>query len=147
MTAGTPDAAPGFILTRGSDVHGRCIALAGSGVPPGPSGLEIDVDESVLRMTVNHHMVATGLAHPTFYRSLFTSLRAELATVARQARESGLGNGSPACFPAFLAGVQDRYSILSTGERRAGLQHVVEITDGQTLKMTRPAEDLIFDEA
>ncbi|MFC9280580.1 nuclease [Streptomyces collinus] len=187
VTASTPDAAPGFILTRGSDVHGRCIALAGSGAPPGPSGLEIDVDESVLRTTVNHHLVATGLTYPTFYRSLFTSLRAELATVARQARESGqglwpsdttttgakitgltsltedivmlpklfrrlvdylaLGNGSLACFPAFLAGVQDRYSILSTGERRAGLQHVVEITDGQTLKMTHPAEDLIFDEA
>lgn len=187
VTATTPEAAPGFILTRGADVHGRCVALAGVGTPPGTSGLEIDVDESVLRTTVNHHLVASGLAYPTFYRSLFTSLRAELTTVARQARESGqglwpsdvtttgakitglssltddmvilpklfrrlvdylkLGNGSLACFPAFLAGIQDRYSVLSTGERRAGLHHIVEITDGQTVKMTHPAEDLVFDDA
>ncbi|MFD4715226.1 thermonuclease family protein [Streptomyces sp. NPDC058430] len=187
VTAATPESAPGFILTRGTDVHGRCIALAGSGAPPGPSGLDIDVDETVLRTTVNHHMVAVGLAYPTFYRSLFTSLRAELTSVAQQARASGQGlwpsdatttgakitglssltddivilpklfrrlvdylklsNGSLACFPAFLAGVQDRYSILSTGERCAGLQDVVEVTDSQTVQMTHPAEDLVFDEA
>ena len=187
VTAAIPETTPGFILTRGADVHGRCIALAGSGPIPGPSGLEIDVDESALRATVNHHMVAVGLAYPTFYRSLFTSLRAELTTVAQQARASGKGlwpsdvtttgakitglssltddlvllpklfrrlvdylrldNGSLACFPAFLAGVQDRYSILSTGERCAGLHRIVEVTDGQTVKMTHPVEDLVFDEA
>ncbi|MEV7891952.1 nuclease, partial [Streptomyces sp. NPDC088357] len=80
VTAATPETVPGFVLTRGSDVHGRCIALAGRGTAPGTSGLEIDVDVTVLRTTVNHHLLTSGLVYPTFYRSLFTSLRVEMAT-------------------------------------------------------------------
>ncbi|CAM5353459.1 thermonuclease family protein [Streptomyces tanashiensis] len=52
-----------------------------------------------------------------------------------------------ACFPAFLAGVQDRYSALSTGERRAGLHHIVEVTNGHTVRMTHQPEDLVFEDA
>lgn len=187
VTASTPESVPGFILTRGADVHGRCVALAGRGTPPGPSGLEIDVDVSVLRTTVNHHLIAQGLAYPTFYRSLFTSLRAEMAAAAKQARETGrglwpsevtttgakitglasltddlvilpklfrrtvdylrLGAMPLACFPAYLAGAQDRFSVLSTGERHAGLHHVVEVTNSHTVRMTHPAEDLLFEDA
>jgi endonuclease YncB( thermonuclease family) len=186
VTATTPETVPGFVLTRGADVHGRCIALAGAGTPPGTSGLETDVDVAVLRTTVNHHLLAEGLAYPTFYRSLFTGLRAEMTAVAVQAREArrglwasdvtttgakitgltsltddvvifpklfrrtvdylGLAMPLP-CYPAFLAGVQDRYSVLSTGERRAGLHHIVEVTNGQTVRMTHPPEDLVFEDA
>ncbi|SNX55715.1 hypothetical protein SAMN06272735_0141 [Streptomyces sp. TLI_55] len=186
VTATTPEQVPGFILTRGSDVHGRCIALAGRGAPPGASGLEIDVDAAVLRTTLNHHMLTTGLVYPTFYRSLFTSLRAELTTAAKEAREAGRGlwpgdvttTGAKitglasltdeavllpklfrrlvdylnldmplTCFPAFLAGVGDRFSILSTGERCVGLHRVVETSNGQTVRMTHPPEDLLFEDA
>ncbi|WP_329331676.1 thermonuclease family protein [Streptomyces sp. NBC_00663] len=186
VTATTPEQVPGFILTRGSDVHGRCIALAGRGTPPGDSGLEIDVDAAVLRTTLNHHMVTTGLVYPTFYRSLFTSLRVELTTAAKEAREAGRGlwpgdvttTGAKitglasltdeaillpklfrrlvdylkldmplTSFPAFLAGVGDRFSILSTGERCVGLHRVVETTNGQTVRMTHPSEDLLFEDS
>jgi hypothetical protein len=188
VTASTPDTVPGFILTRGADVHGRCVALAGRGAPPGASGLEIDVDVPLLRTTANHHLLAAGLAFPTFYRSLFPGLRSELAATAQQARTAGLGlwpsdattsgakipglasitdeivllpklfrrmvdyfqrlgTSSVTCLPAYLAGAQDRFSILSTGERRAGLHHVVDVTNGQTVRMTLPCEDLVFDEA
>ncbi|GGT09727.1 hypothetical protein GCM10010222_59610 [Streptomyces tanashiensis] len=186
VTATTPETVPGFVLTRGSDVHGRCIALAGAGAAPGTSGLEIDVDVGVLRTTVNHHLLVEGLAYPTFYRSLFTSLRTEMAAVAVQAREARKGLWASdvttagakitglssltddvvilpklfrramdylrldmplACFPAFLAGVQDRYSVLSTGERRAGLHHIVEVTNGHTVRMTHQPEDLVFEDA
>jgi hypothetical protein len=186
VTATTPATVPGFVLTRGADVHGRCIALAGSGTPPGDSGLEIDVDEEVLRTTVNHHLLTSGLAYPTFYRSLFTSLRVEMATVTKQARDAGRGlwpsDATTAgakitglssltddvvllpklfrrlvdylrlampltCFPAFLAGVGDRFSVLSTGERCVGLHRVVEVTNGQTVRMTHPPEDLLFEDA
>ncbi|MFF8407556.1 thermonuclease family protein [Streptomyces sp. NPDC014846] len=186
VTATTPETVPGFILTRGADVHGRCVALAGNGPAPGTSGLEIDVDAAVLRTTVNHHLLTEGLAYPTFYRSLFTSLRTEMAAAATQAREAGRGLwpsdvtttgakitglasltddavilpklfrrlvdylrlGMPlACLPAFLAGVQDRFSILSTGERRAGLHHIVEVTNDHTVRMTHPPEDLLFEDA
>jgi hypothetical protein len=186
VTATTPDTVPGFVLTRGTDVHGRCIALAGRGTPPGQSGLEIDVDPAVLRTTLNHHLVSAGLVYPTFYRSLFTSLRAEMATAAAEARTAGrglwpsdvtttgakitglasltddavllpklfrrlvdylqLGMALP-CFPAFLAGVGDRFSVLSTGERCLGLHRVVETSNGQTVRMTHPPEDLLFQDA
>ncbi|SEB98067.1 hypothetical protein SAMN05216532_0091 [Streptomyces sp. 2231.1] len=186
VTASTPETVPGFILTRGADVHGRCVALAGNGPAPGTSGLEIDVDVAVLRTTVNHHLLAEGLAYPTFYRSLFTSLRTEMAAAATQAREAGRGlwpsdvttTGAKitglasltddavilpklfrrlvdylrltmplACLPALLAGVQDRFSILSTGERRTGLHHIVEVTNDHTVRITHPPEDLLFDDA
>ncbi|NNN30178.1 nuclease [Streptomyces sp. S3(2020)] len=186
VTATTPETVPGFVLTRGSDVHGRCIALAGRGTPPGTSGLEIDVDVTVLRTTVNHHLLTSGLVYPTFYRSLFTSLRVEMSTTATQAREAGRGlwpsdvttTGAKitglasltddavllpklfrrmvdylaldmpvTCFPAYLAGARDRYSILSTGERCVGLHKVVEVTNGQTVRMTHPPEDLLFEDA
>ncbi|MFF4274074.1 nuclease [Streptomyces sp. NPDC001536] len=186
VTATTPETVPGFVLTRGSDVHGRCIALAGRGTPPGMSGLEIDVDVNVLRTTVNHHLLTSGLVYPTFYRSLFTSLRVEMAAVATQAREAGRGlwpsdvtttgakitglatltdeavllpklfrrlvdylalNMPVTCVPAYLAGVRDRYSILSTGERCVGLHKVVEVTNGQTVRMTHPSDDLLFEDA
>ncbi|TXS57570.1 thermonuclease family protein [Streptomyces sp. t39] len=186
VTATTPETVPGFVLTRGSDVHGRCIALAGHGTAPGTSGLEIDVDVAVLRTTVNHHLLAQGLAYPTFYRSLFTGLRAEMAATAAEARTAGRGLWESdvttagakitglasltddvvilpklfrrlvdhlrldmplACFPAFLAGVADRYSVLSTGERRAGLNHVVEMANGHTVTMLHPSDDLLFEDA
>jgi hypothetical protein len=31
VTAATPDRLPGFLLTRGADLYGRCVALAGRG--------------------------------------------------------------------------------------------------------------------
>ncbi|KKD02675.1 nuclease [Streptomyces sp. WM6386] len=186
VTATTPETVPGFVLTRGSDVHGRCIALAGRGPAPGTSGLEIDVDVTVLRTTVNHHLLTAGLVYPTFYRSLFTSLRVEMATASKEAREAarGLWPGDVTttgakitglasltddvvllpklfrrmvdylqlsmpltCVPAYLAGARDRYSILSTGERCVGLHRVVEVTNGQTLRMTHPSEDLLFEDS
>lgn len=186
VTGTTPDTVPGFVLTRGADVHGRCVALAGRGEPPGTSGMEIDVDADVLRTTVSHHLIAQGLAYPTFYRSLFTSLRTELAGVAREARDAGRGlwasdvtttgakitglssltdeavilpklfrraldylrPGTMAlsCFPAYLAGDGERFSVLATGERHAGLHHVVEVDDGHTVRMTHPPETLLFEE-
>ncbi|MEV7886413.1 nuclease, partial [Streptomyces sp. NPDC088357] len=136
--------------------------------------------------TVNHHLLTSGLVYPTFYRSLFTSLRVEMATAAKQAREAERGlwpsdvttSGAKitglasltddvvllpklfrrmvdylqlsmplTCVPAYLAGARDRYSVLSTGERCVGLHRVVEVTNGQTLRMTHPSEDLLFEDA
>ncbi|MGW5455419.1 hypothetical protein [Nocardia sp. NPDC003979] len=82
---------PGFILTRGADLHGRCVAFAGRGPAPGSSGAEIFVDVALLRLTLNHHQLATGLAYPTFYRSLFPALRAEFTAVSEAAAAPSLG--------------------------------------------------------
>ncbi|MEU5531742.1 hypothetical protein [Streptomyces sp. NPDC020362] len=49
-------------------------------------------------------------------------------------------------FPAYLAGKEDKVTVLSTGERIVGLHHVVNVTNGDTIHMTHPVEDLLFDE-
>jgi hypothetical protein len=70
------DDQPGFILTRGADLYGRCVALAGRGTAPGTG--ELFVDAELLRTTVNHHLLTTGLAYPTYYTKLYADLRGEL---------------------------------------------------------------------
>ncbi|MFK0019848.1 nuclease [Streptomyces sp. NPDC090798] len=189
VTAATPDAVPGSVLTSGADVHGRCVALVGRGTDRSISGVDVAVDVDMLRSTANHHLLTAGLVYPTFYRGLLPSLRTELTAATLQARTApGQGlwpsdattsgakvtalssltddvvilpklfrrlvdylklddNPSLTCFPAYLAGVQDHFTILSTGQRCAGLHSVVEISNGQTLRMTQPPEDLVFDEA
>jgi hypothetical protein len=187
ITAATPETLPGYVLTRGADSRGRCVALVGRGSPPGVSGTEINVDVPMLRETANHHLISTGLAYPTFYRGLFRDLREELTTVAHQAQAAPakglwpddvttqgvkitglstltdeavilpklfrrlvdylkLGGMPVSCFRAYLAGKEDLFTVLSTGERHMGLHHVAEITNGDTVRMTRPSEDLLFDE-
>jgi len=56
-----------------------------------------------------------------------------------------LGDDSMAGFPAFLDQAADKFFILSTGHSTTGLDAVVEVT-GNNVKMTRPIEDLVFDE-
>jgi endonuclease YncB( thermonuclease family) len=86
VATATPAELPGFLLTRGADLYGRCVALAGRGDPPGASGTEVRVNLALLRRTANHRLVKTGLAYPTFYLRLFADLRTELADQARAAR-------------------------------------------------------------
>ncbi|MFE7191382.1 nuclease [Kitasatospora sp. NPDC057541] len=50
-------------------------------------------------------------------------------------------------FPAYLAQRADKYTIFSTGHFTTGLDFVVKVTNGNTLAMTNPPEDLVFDEA
>jgi hypothetical protein len=86
VTAATPDRLPGFLLTRGADLYGRCVALAGRGDPPSRSGTQVNVNLTLLRRTANHRLMAAGLAYPTFYLKLFPDLRRELAKQAHQGR-------------------------------------------------------------
>ncbi|WP_328417661.1 thermonuclease family protein [Streptomyces violaceus] len=186
VISSTPETTPGFVLSRGADNLGRCVALVGKGNAPAASGSDITVDVPLLKETVNHHLVTEGLAYPTFYRSLFMDLRLELTAAAKKASDDGkglwpddvtttgakitglssivddvvilpklfrrlvdyfaLGTPSIACFPAYLAGKEDPFTILSTNKRRLGLHHVVEVTNGNTLRMTHAADDLLFDE-
>ena len=85
------DDLPGFILTRGADVYGRCVALVGRGDPPATSGHMINVDVRLVRKTANHRLLTTGLAYPTFYSKLYVDLRRELAKQAGAARDAGKG--------------------------------------------------------
>jgi endonuclease YncB( thermonuclease family) len=92
VIAATPDQIPGWLCTRGADINGRCVALAGRGDPPGghASGQRVFVGEEMLRETVNFHQLAAGQAYPTYYRKLFADLRAAMtAAVAKARAEQG----------------------------------------------------------
>ncbi|MER6444312.1 nuclease [Streptomyces venezuelae] len=84
----TPDRVPGYILTSGTDMFGRCVALVGRGTPPAYSGYRIEVDKEKLERTANHHLLSIGLAYPTFYGGLPTDLRDALRAAALAAKES-----------------------------------------------------------
>jgi endonuclease YncB( thermonuclease family) len=184
VTSVDADDRPGFILTRGADLYGRCVALAGRGEAPG-SG-ELFVDPELLRTTVNHHLITGGLAYPTYYTKLYADLRNELTNQVAAARAARLGvfahdltqtgvtvaslatltddavilpklfrrltdylhlNGddpSLAGFAAFLTQQDDTLWVISRAEKST-LAALVEVA-GQTVSLTRPPEDLVFDE-
>ncbi|MFD7628082.1 nuclease [Streptomyces sp. NPDC059851] len=189
-----PEQVPGYILTRGTDAHGRCVALVGRRVPPAYSGYWIDVSEKQLKKTANYHLVASGLAYPTFYTGLPGFMRGVFSDAAQAARAATTPEGrglwaadvtltgakitgmssltarngavilpklfrrlkdyldlnpedpSLACFPAFLAGAADTYRIPQRPKQLTGLQHIVEISNGHTVRMTHHAEEIVFDE-
>ncbi|WP_328618975.1 MULTISPECIES: thermonuclease family protein [unclassified Streptomyces] len=186
----TPDAVPGFILTRGADIFGRCVALVSKTFPPVFNGYETEVDEDLLKKTANYHMIDLGLAYPTYYAAFPDHLRASLTVAAREARNARKGvwakdattegakvtgmdsltaetgavilpklfrrlkdyldlnpaDPSLACFPAFLAGNSDKFYIQGNPKQFTGMHNIVEIANGQTVKMTHQAEEITFDE-
>ena len=186
VTSVEADDRRGFILTRGADLYGRCVALAGRADAPATSGEQAFVDVALLRETANHRLIASGLAYPTFYTQLYLELRTELSEQAQAARavragvfaddrtQSGVtvasqatltdsavilpklfrrlaeylqlndGDVSLAGFSEFLAQQDDRVWIVPTGHK-TGFDTVVAV-DGQTVKLTRPPEELVFEE-
>lgn len=188
VTSCTPEARPGYILTRNADAYGRCVALAGRGdQAPGNSGTFVNVDTAALQKTGNYHQLTAGLAYPTFYRNLFVDLRKKMTDAVTQARTAGKGlwpddetqsgakvddlasltdssvlmpklfrrladylvlndgNPSLAGFPAYLEQRNDRLFIISSGQS-TGFGTVVDVTNGNTVKLTHDPEDLVFDE-
>ena len=157
VTAATPEELPGYLLTRGADVYGRCVALVGRGDPPAASGTQAMVRVAELRRTANHRLIATGLAYPTFYLKLYPDLRAELTKQSHTARDAnkgvwagdrtqkGVDVESLIGFPAYLEQREDPVFILSTGTY-TGFDFVVSVR-GQVVKLTTEPEDLVFQEA
>ncbi|MGK5545959.1 nuclease [Streptomyces sp. URMC 127] len=187
-----PASVPGFILTRGADVHGRCVAFVGRRTPPVYSGYETSVSDKLLKNTANRHLLSLGLAYPTFYAGLPGHLRDVLSTAAQEARAAKAGvwadgvdmttkgfevtgmssltdddhgavilpklfrrlkdylelnpaDPSVACFPAFLAGAADEFRLESAPAKSVtGLHHVIEVTNGRTVRMTHQPEEITF---
>ncbi|WP_338059812.1 nuclease [Streptomyces natalensis] len=122
VTASAPETVPGYILTTGADVYGRCVALIGRGDPPkvgnppkpAKSGARIDVALDMLHQTVNHHLLSLGLVYPTFYSSLFKELRADMTATAQQARAAKAPNS------VWL------YDVTTTGAKIEGLASLTD---------------------
>jgi endonuclease YncB( thermonuclease family) len=186
VTAVADDGQPGFILTRGADQYGRCVALIGRGDPPVASGKTLHVGLDLLRETVNHRLISTGLVFPTYYTNIYVDLRDELTQQVTAARQAATGvfagdltqtgvtveslatltdeavilpklfrrltdylqlNGddpSLAGFAAFLSQQDDELWVIPTGQK-TGLDTVVDVA-GQTVKLERLPEELVFEE-
>ncbi len=92
VTAATPKQIPGFILTRFADTYGRCVAFVFKGQAPKPdSNGEVYIDQSLLHQSANDHLLAIGLAYPTFYSKLYVDLRQEMTKTVEQARDDRKG--------------------------------------------------------
>ncbi|RKT04359.1 hypothetical protein BX286_2308 [Streptomyces sp. 3211.6] len=85
VTATTPEVVHGYILTRGADIFGRCVALVGKDSQPALNGSLVQVDERALKNTVNYQLIKAGLAYPTYYSEFPELLRASLTAAAAAA--------------------------------------------------------------
>jgi hypothetical protein len=83
------DAAPGYILSRALDAHGRPVAFAFAGEPPAADGSDVRLEVPLLRRSLNYRSLANGHAYPLFYDTLFSDLRSALTTAADNARSAG----------------------------------------------------------
>lgn len=104
VTASSPDAAPGYILSGFGDKYGRAVATAFAGGRRGRAadGSSVWLDTEELRRSANHHLLREGLVYPTFYSKLFYDLREELAATAVAARDARRGVWADDCtLPGF----------------------------------------------
>jgi hypothetical protein len=88
VTDASPAEVPGYLFTRGADLYGRCVALAGRGDPPAgqASGQRVHVSVPMLRRTIHYRQLAAGLAYPTYYRKLYLQLREAMSAAVAKAR-------------------------------------------------------------
>ena len=91
VTSATPDATPGYILTRFADKYGRPVSLTYAGATGHPDLTQIYTDVDLLRASVNYQLLAEGLVYPTFYSQLYPDLRTELIAAADTARDAKAG--------------------------------------------------------
>jgi endonuclease YncB( thermonuclease family) len=87
----THDGAPGWILSRSLDIHGRPVSFVFAGKTDLQDGASVRLDAELLRQSLNFQLVQLGLAYPLFYDTLFADLRQSLARAARKAKNEGIG--------------------------------------------------------
>jgi endonuclease YncB( thermonuclease family) len=91
VTAARPERRPAAALAHLSDPNGRpvCFVVAGDERPA--DGEWAEVDDALLRRTVNVALLEDGSAYATLYDALAADLRDALRAVAAAARERGAG--------------------------------------------------------
>ena len=80
------DGAPGYIISRSLEVHGRPVSFVFSGKPPAKDGQAINLTPSLLKRSLNYKSILQGFAYPLFYDTLFKDLRDPLSAATREAR-------------------------------------------------------------
>jgi endonuclease YncB( thermonuclease family) len=91
VTSASPDATPGYILTRLADKYGRPVSLAYAGTTDQPDLTQIYTDVGLLRASVNYQLLSEGLVYPTFYSQLYPDLRTDLTAAAGSAQAAKTG--------------------------------------------------------
>ena len=93
VTAATPPARPGAILTRFADKYGRAVAFAfpDGRQPDGADGGQVRLDPDGLAASVNQQLLQDGWVYPTFYSKLYPDLRDALSAATGAARAAGTG--------------------------------------------------------
>lgn len=91
VKSATPDATPGYILTRFGDKYGRPVSLAFAGTTDRPDLGLVFTDAALLKNSVNYQLLSEGLVYPTFYSKLYLDLRVALTQAADAAREAKTG--------------------------------------------------------
>jgi endonuclease YncB( thermonuclease family) len=88
-----PRAAPGHVLTRGADAHGRVVGFAFAGRRRGKITdlAPVRLDVAGVRDSVNWMLLRQGLAYPVAFSRMYPDLRAELAAAASHARTQQRG--------------------------------------------------------
>jgi hypothetical protein len=88
------DQTPGYILSRTFEQNRRPVSFAYAGAPGETErdGDDIFLDGTRLKKSVNYHLIAKGLAYPTYYTGLFASLRAEFDAATSAARAANVAN-------------------------------------------------------
>ena len=85
------DGAPGFILSRALEAHGRPVAFAFAGKPPGSDGSTVVLKPGLVRQSLNYRSLQAGQSYPLFYDTLFSDLRATFTKAAGTARQAKRG--------------------------------------------------------
>jgi endonuclease YncB( thermonuclease family) len=87
VTSSTPAEVPGYLLSKFVDAYGRAVSFIYRGTPPERDGSTVFVDAAMLKHSANHHLLAQGLAYPTYYSGLYFELRGELTKAVASARK------------------------------------------------------------
>lgn len=84
------DGTEGYIISRNVEQNRRPVAFVYAGAPPAPDGASIFLDADRLSQSLNYQSVEAGLAYPTYYKGLFSDLRAALTEAVSRARQANL---------------------------------------------------------
>jgi len=85
------DGIEGYILARSTEANRRPVAFVYAGGIEERDGSLINLDECILKKSLNYGLIARGLAYPTYYNGLFSDLRLPLTRAMAHARAEGKG--------------------------------------------------------
>lgn len=123
------DGTPGYILSRAVEKNRRPIAFVYAGALPEPDGSEVRLDPQRLQGSFNLAALYEGIAYPTYYKGLFSDLRAAMTGAVADAVAAGRGlwgdDGTVTGFDADdFASITTETPILPKLFRRL-IQHMV----------------------